>query len=306
MNNVKQIIKKLSGFSIIDRFFRKRHTGFEDGERYNRGHFYSPLPDIEEVQKNKKELFKKDVDLGDSINLNSDSQYSLLLELVSFYDDFWWPEQPSPKYRYNFKQRYFCYGDALILYSLMRHLKPKRIIEVGSGFTSALMLDTNNLFLENSIRFTFIEPYPDRLFSLLREQDNERCKIIQDKVQNIPIATFKELEKNDILFIDSSHVSKIGSDVNFLIFEVLPNLKPGVVVHFHDVLWPFEYPKDWVVNKRAWNEVYILRAFLQYNRSFEILIFNSYAGHIFEEFFKESMPIFIKDSGGSIWMRKSR
>ena len=166
------------------------------------------------------------------------------------------------------------------------------------------MLDTNDLFLRRNVQFKFVEPYPERLLSLLRKEDNERCEIIQDKVQNVPIATFQELEANDILFIDSSHVSKIGSDVNFLIFEVLPNLKPGVIIHFHDVLWPFEYRKEWIVNKRAWNEAYILRAFLQYNSQFRILLFNSYLGYRFKKIFEDKMKIFLKDTGGSLWLEK--
>jgi len=304
MKKIKQIIKDLSGFSKIDRYFCHRHTGFYEGERYNRGHYYSPLPDIRDIQSREEKLFRQDIDLGDSIDLRPDSQHSLLSGLASFYDDFLWPEQPSPEYRFYLGQGWFCYGDALILYSLLRHLKPKRIIEVGSGFTSALMLDTNDLFLRRNVQFKFVEPYPERLLSLLRKEDNERCEIIQDKVQNVPIATFQELEANDILFIDSSHVSKIGSDVNFLIFEVLPNLKPGVIIHFHDVLWPFEYRKEWIVNKRAWNEAYILRAFLQYNSQFRILLFNSYLGYRFKKIFEDKMKIFLKDTGGSLWLEK--
>jgi hypothetical protein len=123
----------------------------------------------------------------------------------------------------------------------LRYFKPKQIIEVGSGFSSALMLDVNDI--------DFIDPYPHRLYSLLKEADAERHNVIADKVQNIDIGVFQKLKENDILFIDSSHVSKIGSDVNFLMFEVLPNIQSGVLIHFHDIFYNFEYPEYWAVTK---------------------------------------------------------
>ena len=92
--------------------------------------------------------------------------------------------------------------------------------------------------------------------------------------------------------------------MNHLIFNVLPSLKSGVVIHFHDVSWPFEYPKEWVIGGRSWNEAYLLRAFLQYNEQFEILLFNSYVRHAFESYMMEHMPLFMNGPSGSIWLRK--
>lgn len=305
MNKLKQLLKCVTGFNKLDQYFCHRHTGFYDGERFRRGHYYSSLPDIEEVQRDAAHLFRKDIDLGPSTDLRPDSQQALLSEFVSFYDEFCWAEQPSSRCRFHLGQEWFCYGDALILYSMLRNHRPNRVIEVGSGFSSALMLDTNDLFLNGTVQFKFIEPYPERLLSLLSEADKTKCEIIQDKVQNVSISTFQRLDANDILFIDSSHVSKIGSDLNYLLFEVLPALKPGVIVHFHDIFWPFEYPIEWIVNKWAWNEAYLLRAFLQYNSHFKIYFFNSYAGYFFSEFIKEQMPIFMKNTGGSLWLQKA-
>ena len=145
--------------------------------------------------------------------------------------------------------------------------------------------------------------YPDVLFSLFRNDDLEKCKVIQNKVQNVEIETFKKLKKNDILFVDSSHVSKTGSDVNFILFKVLPVLNSGVIIHFHDIFYPFEYPKDWVYGGRNWNECYILRAFLSYNSDFEILIFSDYLHKHHPELF-ERIPMLKKNTGGSLWIRK--
>ena len=117
---------------------------------------------------------------------------------------------------------------------------------------------------------------------------------------------FAQLQENDILFIDSTHVSKLNSDVNRIIFNILPALKKGVLIHFHDIFWPFEYPKTWVKEGRAWNEAYLLRAFLEYNTDFEILFFSHYT-HLFNrEWIAANMPLFLNNLGGNIWLRKTK
>ena len=305
MYSLKQLIKSVPGFQFLDNFLRKRYTGFPDGERYNRGHFYSPLPDLNEVARS-DHLFRKDVDLGESIDLRPDSQLESLKGFASYYGDFPWKERCTTGYRFHLQQSWFCHGDALILYSMLRHLRPKRVIEVGSGFSSALMLDTSDQFLDSSILFTFIDPYPDRLLSVLREDDAPLVTLHRLPVQEVPLECFKALEAKDILFIDSSHVSRIGSDLNFLLFEVLPVLKPGVVIHFHDIFWPFEYPREWVLTKRAWNESYALRAFLQFNSDFRVTFFNSFIEHAFRDEVDELMPFFLNDSGGSLWIERNQ
>jgi hypothetical protein len=96
----------------------------------------------------------------------------------------------------------------------------------------------------------------------------------------------------------------VGSDVNYLVFEVLPRVQPGVLVHIHDIYWPFEYPAEWVLEGRSWNEGYLLRAFLQYNEAFDILLFNNYLGHRHGDFMREVMPLFMKNDGGSLWLQR--
>jgi len=118
---------------------------------------------------------------------------------------------------------------------------------------------------------------------------------------------FEQLDENDIFFLDSSHVSKTGSDVNYLIFEILPALKPGVLVHIHDILYPFEYPEEWVLKeRRSWNESYLLRAFLQYNSAFEIVYWNNFVWHRMHEELGGLMPLCLENEGGSIWLRRMR
>ena len=115
---------------------------------------------------------------------------------------------------------------------------------------------------------------------------------------------FAGLQSGDILFINTSHVSKIGSDVNFIFFEILPLLQPGVVVHFHDIFYPFGYPSEWFGKGMFWNEAYLLRAFLSFNPSFEILLFNSYLNHCASARLKSRCPRIWEDKGASLWLRR--
>lgn len=115
---------------------------------------------------------------------------------------------------------------------------------------------------------------------------------------------FAALQASDFLFVDSRHVCKIDSDVNRIFFEVLPALAPGVLIHFHDIVYPFEYPRAWIAEDRAWSELYLLRAFLQYDPAFEILYFNTYLEHFHEALIAERMPLCLESRGGSIWLRR--
>ncbi|HEU4402476.1 MAG TPA: class I SAM-dependent methyltransferase [Candidatus Polarisedimenticolia bacterium] len=269
------------------------------------GHFYSPIPDLEEIAARSARLFRRDVADCPGIDLRVEAQIDRLDRLAAYYGDLPFPDAPGGSTRYHYDNGFFSHGDAIILYSTLRHDRPRRVIEVGSGFSSALMLDVNELFLDESIRFTFIEPHPDRLLGLLTADDRRRHAILATPVQEVPLDLFRELQAGDLLFIDSSHVVKIGSDVTRIVFDILPVLRPGVLIHFHDVLWPFEYPEEWLLKGRAWNEAYFLRAFLQYNRSFEIEYFNSYVAGMHGEVLRRRMPLCLKNPGGSLFIRKS-
>src|SRR5207253_2690994 len=155
-----------------------------------------------------------------------------------------------PGRRFHFSQDWYMEADSITLYSMLRLFRPRHIVEVGSGFSSALMLDVDERFFEKQTRLTFIEPYPDRLYSLLTASDRMHARILRQPVQNT-LNVFSEMEAGDFLFIDSSHVSKIDSDVNFIFFEILPRLPVGTFVHFHDIFWPFEYPADWIAQGAA-------------------------------------------------------
>lgn len=135
---------------------------------------------------------------------------------------------------------------------MLRYLRPKRIIEIGSGWSSACTVDTVEHSLGKDCAVTFIEPFPSLLLELIGEAQL-KTTIIESRVQDVPLDAFRSLERGDVLFIDSTHVLRTGSDVCYELFEVLPLLPPGVVDHFHDMFWPFEYPRPWAVDEnRSW------------------------------------------------------
>jgi hypothetical protein len=244
------------------------------------GHFYSPIPDWASVV---REGAVPDSCPG--IDLNDAGQLELLAALAQFHDQHPFDDEPRPGVRYFLRNKFFPPADGIVLYCMLRHLLPARLIEVGSGFSSALILDT----VGEQTQLTFIEPHPERLRSLLLAQD--RPTILEAPLQQAPSSPFTDLEAGDILFVDSSHVSKRGSEVNLLLFEILPSLRSGVYVHFHDLFWPFEYPLVWAARKWAWNEAYLVRAFLQYNTEFEIALFPSYLEHAHGQALANHLPL---------------
>ena len=180
------------------------------------------------------------------------------------------------------------------------------IIEIGSGFSTACMLDAiEREGLETTI--ICVEPFPQRLRSTLTDRDTDRVTIIEAMVQTTAPEMYDTLEAGDILFIDSSHVAKTGSDVNYLFFEILPRLRKGVIIHVHDIYLPDEYPREWVIDEnRSWNEQYVLRALLMYSTTFKVIFGSWYAFRKFPELVSAALnlPDGSAFGGGSIWLRK--
>jgi len=269
------------------------------------GHFYSPIPSIPEIEMKRDSIFHIEKEIP-GIDLKETRQLELLDHFLSWYEELPFPDIKTPGHRYWYENPNYSYSDAIVLYSMMRYLRPKRIVEVGSGYSSCAMLDVDELFLGKSIEFTFIEPYPERLLlNVITDSDRSRLKILDKNVQDVELGVFRKLGPGDILFIDSSHVSKTGSDVNYLLFTVFPVLKPGVFIHVHDIFHPFEYPPEWVFEGRAWNEAYLLRAFLTHNKAYEIQFFTSYVFRYFLDRIESQLPLMLKCPGGGIWLTKN-
>ena len=266
------------------------------------GHFYSPLPSKDEVAA----AFSRG-GFGPpfpAIDLNLDGEFALLQELAAYYPDLPFPQTATSGRRFHLANPSYGTYDACVLYGVIRHLQPRRIVEVGCGYSSAALLDLNDAMFEGRMALTFVDPDLAQFRRLLLPGETARATLFETTVQDVPIEVFESLDANDILVIDSSHVSKAGSDVNHLFFNVLPALKHGVWVHIHDVTGNFEYPRAWLDAGRAWNELYLLRAFLMYNRTFKIMFASSLMSDSHHDFLRERMPMCAAGGGGQLWLRK--
>lgn len=269
------------------------------------GHFYSPIAPRHEIEAYCAETFTTFPRAIPGVDLRESEQVAFLDVVRGFYADLPFKDEKVDGLRYQFANSAFRYTDGIMLNSMVRHWKPRRVIEVGSGHSSCMLLDTNEIWFGNSIDCSFIEPYPELLHSLVKPGDLDRIKVYPNRVQDVPLSVFEALEPNDIFFVDSTHVSRAGSDVNHILFNILPILKPGVIVHFHDIPYPFEYFEVWLKEGRSWNEAYMLRAFLQNNHDYEMLMFNSFVNYFHKDYLTERMPLLPLDPGGSVWLRKA-
>ena len=289
----------------------RRTFGFWErmGIHITQNHFYQPVPDTRELRLRKDTVWKDSEMIG--INMEQKSQLRFLeehfpqyrAEYVRFPKD---RNQRSSKFD-------FCFGggiaevDAEVLWCMIRHFKPSTIIEIGSGSSTLLIAQAcmvNKREDKKDSRFITIDPYPSRM---IQGNIPGLARIIPQKVQDLDLQFFQELKSGDILFIDSSHVSKIGSDVNYLYLEVLPRLNEGVIVHIHDIFLPSEYPQKWVIGEhRFWTEQYLLQAFLTYNSAFEVLWGGYYMHLKYPDELKATFPTYNPRTTmpGSFWIRR--
>ncbi len=268
------------------------------------GHFYSPIPAKADVERAVARCKNAAPLMG--IDLRENEQLALLNRLAIYYSDIDFPEKKNDRFRFAFENPSYSWCDAIILFCMIREIRPQKIIEVGSGHTSGLILDTNDRHFHGKISCTFVEPHPELLLSLLRRDELDRIEVIATPLQDMDPNKFEALGTGDILFIDSSHVVKAGSDGQALFFDVLPRLKRGVIVHFHDVFEQFEYPSDWLLEGRVWSEQYVLRAFLQFNTAFCIKLFTPHMISKYRTWFEQHMPNCFRNTGGHIWIERVR
>ncbi len=270
------------------------------------GHFYSPIPSKRDVEDHLDRLKRKEMMAAlPAIRMEDQVQLDFLERLKAFYPKVPFQAGPTDGLLYHFNNAHYSYTDGIILFCAINYFRPRRIIEIGSGFSTCAILDTNRLFLNSQAQITSIEPHPELLRSLVAKS-GDALTIVESKLQDVNLEAFDDLGAGDILFIDSTHISKVGSDVNYIVFEILPRIKRGVTIHIHDIYLAYEYPDPWLREGRGWNEAYLLRAFLEYNEQFRILLFVSYMqnAYAYEDWFREHMPDTLLQKGGSFWMEK--
>ncbi len=267
------------------------------------GHFYSPIPSLTEVLQREQRFFHVPRTV-EAIDLNEEGQISTVNAIGPYCARNPFSIGGKAQTRLVLPNDNFSSGDALVYFGLLSYLRPARVVEVGSGYSTLTLLDTLELLGMEDTKCTCVEPFPELLDSLLWPGDREKLDVRRQQLQDIELAVFDDLRSGDILFIDSTHVSKTASDVNVIFFDILPRLASGVYVHFHDIYYPFEYPREWLLQGRAWNEAYILRAFLQYNNAFEICFFSSFLARFHSHLFQQRMPLFLLNPGSGLWLRK--
>jgi hypothetical protein len=270
------------------------------------GHFYSPLvdPRDEAVQRALRSEEHPTEPL-DTFGIEEDRLLYWFNLIAGHYVAQPFPEQPSTQGHYHYANPNFPLADALALLAFMVRLRPKRFIEAGSGYSSCAAIDISERYLNRDVDLTFIDPHPDLALQLIGPESLYRDRFIRAKLQDMPIEAFTRLERDDILFIDSSHVSKTGSDVLDYLFRIFPSLSAGVVVHIHDIFYPFEYPRAWIEDQnRSWNEAYLVRACLQGNSSIRVLYMSDWFYKCRRSLVQEQMPLCIDHRGGSLWIEK--
>ena len=249
-------------------------------------HFYSETPNVLELERDRSVWAKKSELPGISADL--DQQERKLKEVCMPYQ---LEYAGNPFYKDAVTRGFgpgYGYVEGQALYAMVRFLKPQRIIEVGSGVSTACMLAaarTNQSETGRMPVITCIDPFPSVKIRSLRE-----VELLDRKVQQSSLEMFASLGPSDLLFIDSTHTVKPASDVNFLILEVLPRLKSGVVVHFHDIHLPYDYQPDVLTAFYHWSETSLLRAFLINNSRAKIRFCLSQFHHERGETLKQVFP----------------
>jgi hypothetical protein len=269
-------------------------------------HFYSPVPDHRELvrEPTRSRVWPQVPPPTPGIDWRAGGQESLLRDLgrqpeIAFAD------RPSgDNTEYHTGNEMFSRLDAWVLQGMLRHFRPRRMIEVGCGWSSLVTARINREFLGNALQFTCIEPFPP---PFLEAGVPGISQLLTQPVQETQPELFLSLDSGDVLFIDSSHTVKTGGDVVFLVQDVLPRLRSGVIVHFHDIFLPYDYPQDWVVAGRAWNEQYLVRAFLMFNSEFRVLLAVGWLSHHRASLLADTLPADpsgYPDGGGSLWIQR--
>jgi hypothetical protein len=270
------------------------------------GHFYSPLVDPADVHvRTATDSEAHPSVTASSLGLDEPEMLRWFSIISQHYHSNPFSEHPSPTSKYHYANPNFPLADALALLGIMLEKKPRRYVEVGCGYSSCAAIDINEKYLNGHVEMTFIDPFPDMFLKLIGSDSQYANRLHRMALQDAPLDIFTSLTAADILFIDSSHVGKTGSDVLDYLFRILPALAAGVLIHIHDIFFPFEYPASWIVDEnRSWNEAYLLRAFLLFNPVFQVIYFSDWIYKCRRDLFATSMPLCVPHRGGSIWIEK--
>jgi hypothetical protein len=298
-------ISKLARWASMAAHRSSRHLPGQEKTLFPNGHFYSPVASRADLAARRDSIWRnRDGCAG--VDFREEAQLKLLHTLARHASGIRFPtEADGAEERYFYSNDQFPALDAEFLYAALCEWRPRKMIEIGSGYSSLVTAEVNRSVLHDALDFTCVEPYP-RQYLIDGVRGITRLK--QCKVQDVPADYFAQLGEGDILFIDSSHVAKVGSDVNYLMFDVIPALAPGVYVHIHDIFLPDEYPQKWMIDEgRNWNEQYVTQAFLMFNNEWEVVWAANFMATRHTEEVSRVFPCFPKlGGGGSLWIRRKQ
>jgi predicted O-methyltransferase YrrM len=256
------------------------------------GHYYSPLTNHEDAARAARWAAMGESPAGVRFDREEAAQLARTLAPM-------WSELSTDR-RYRRAAMYEL-ADAAVYHSMLRHFRPSRVLEIGSGYSTAVALDTIELHDLDTV-VACVEPNPERLNSLLNNKDD--ITLYRQLVQDVPLSTFDTLAAGDFLFIDSTHVVKAGSDVVWTTLHVLPRLAAGVIVHIHDIFWPMEYKDEWLQKRRDWSEIYLIHAFLSGNPDWRVLLFTDEVWHAQPELVRMHLPAAADQRPGGLWLER--
>lgn len=267
------------------------------------GHTHSPIPDLDDVRRRESELFGKPPEELPGVDTLVEEQLTIIREMKR-----WGAEPPLPAdgngRRSSPDDPAYGWGDVALLHAMLRKLRPRRVVCAGAGPFVPVLLDLNEAVFGRTISITVVDPDAERLRPLLKKEEAEKVRLLPARVHEVPFDTFTSLSGGDVLCVETSHVSRTGSDLNHLLFRVIPRLRGGVHVHPNGVFWPFEYPSAWVSEGRAWNEAYLWRAFLLNNSAWEIAVFASFLETAHRGAILKELPQWQRSRGGGFWLRR--
>lgn len=276
--------------------------------RFGVGHYYSPMYDAREliVEPARSRIWPAEPHEQPGIDWNGEAQRAFLREVCAPQERLAFDVEGEPD-----GDRYYTLNDqyppldAWALEAILRHARPRTIIEVGSGFSSLLTARVNREQLGGEARFVCVEPYPREF--LLRGVEGI-SELLVERVEHVDLRVFESLRGGDVLFVDTSHVVRTGNDVVWIYGQILPRLAPGVLVHIHDVFLPGDYPEQWVREGWGWNENYLVEAFLQFNSGYRILLAAQWALLNARREIDLAFPRFAhskEKGGGALWLRRT-
>lgn len=269
-------------------------------------HYYQPIPRYEALPES---TFNSPQALP-GISMDRGRFSETLRRLSEKAGEATWPEKPGAQGQYHSSNDNFGFSSAALLHTMIRTHNSRKVIEIGGGFSSLISLQALRLNHGDDFRFDCVEPYPwPWLETTLRAQPGAR--LLKQPVEQLNPEMLAELEENDILFIDSSHCVRLASDVNFLYLQVIPRLKPGVIVHIHDIYMPYEYPRIHFHGRQKlfWNEQYLLQALLTDNPRVEVILPGFFVQKDMENEFAAAFPFYDPAKHrktSSFWMRMGR